>query len=758
MKRIIIALCLVATVARAEYTATFGSVAVTNNLRVTNNIAAGLTITAGMEITAGGNITAAGDITAGGVFYGDGSGISNMIAPALSAVLASGNDAAGMDITGAGDITAGGDIAAGGDITGFDLRATNNLYSEGSSYFYGPATFEEETYFTGLISGGSLYLTNTLTVTKISYFDGWLMANNDAYFSKGVNVAGWDLLQLYGSGETLPVYMSNVVAIATQAITAASIGALTNETDTLATVTARGNNLPGTISNNLFSIGADYSFYGGSVFNFVRNTQTNMSDLRWYKRNDTNVPANYFAMGPDYAMNTNFFALAFVNKLNRDIMAVGTDDDIMGRFSFGDCLPDAASQVTVVDLDTNITRSLTIGANRTGVQVTAHLNDGGGVGYFIDGLNLARNSENTANWIQWSQGNGAADWRIGMTTQSYDFAFYNENGAPSSPGAPGTEYLRIARNSGFVGVGTNAPAARLHVQGNAIVETNLTVLGLAGIGTASPQANLHVNGATTALKLEGSTTATLWMKDSGAGSNLKQMLMRTDDGFTTFRALNDASDAYTFDLLTLDHSSGRVGIGTTTPSERLHVVGNVLASGSVTASNFVQSAGGWNDLSFPVQNIYAQGLTDIEYLAVSNSVLFKSTCNTNFASDNAWLVGQLPHSAATNAAYVSPHIHFIQSSATQTNMFLIRYKTYKTGGQVPDTWTDLWLTNNVFPYTTGTIHQIAYDSGIPGPFGISQNFDIKIWSRGGTPCQMKYFDVHYRQDSFGSDEELSKGF
>jgi hypothetical protein len=185
---------------------------------------------------------------------------------------------------------------------------------------------------------------------------------------------------------------------------------------------------------------------------------------------------------------------------------------------------------------------------------------------------------------------------------------------------------------------------------------------------------------------------------------------------------------------------------------------NFYGSGSVTASNFVQSSGGWNDLSFPVQNIYAQGLTDIEYLAVSNSVLFKSTCNTNFSSDNAWLVGQLPHSAATNSAYVSPHVHFIQSSATQTNMFFIRYKTYKTGGQVPDTWTDLPLTNNVFPYTTGTIHQITYGAGIPGPFGISQNFDIKIWSRGGVACQMKYFDVHYRQDSFGSDQELSKDF
>jgi hypothetical protein len=178
----------------------------------------------------------------------------------------------------------------------------------------------------------------------------------------------------------------------------------------------------------------------------------------------------------------------------------------------------------------------------------------------------------------------------------------------------------------------------------------------------------------------------------------------------------------------------------------------------VYADNFIQTAGGWTDLSFPVSTIYAFGLTDVEYNAPSNAIIFNTTCNTNFSSDHVWLVGQLPHSAATNAAYVNPHIHFLQSSATQTNMFLIRYKTYKAGGQVPDTWTDLPLTNNAFSYSTGTIHQITYGAGIPGPFGISQNFDIKVWSRGGQACQLKFFDIHYQQDSFGSDQEFSKGF
>jgi hypothetical protein len=176
------------------------------------------------------------------------------------------------------------------------------------------------------------------------------------------------------------------------------------------------------------------------------------------------------------------------------------------------------------------------------------------------------------------------------------------------------------------------------------------------------------------------------------------------------------------------------------------------------ATNDPRYLTGWEDLSFPTESIYAFGLTDIEYNVPSNSILFKTTCNTNFSTDHVWLVGQLPHSAKTNAASCNPHIHFVQTSSTQTNMFLIRYKTYKIGDQISSTWTDIPLTNNAFAYTTGTIHQIAYGSGIPGPFGLSQNFDIKIWSRGGVACQLKFFDIHYQQDSFGSDAEYSKSF
>jgi hypothetical protein len=232
----------------------------------------------------------------------------------------------------------------------------------------------------------------------------------------------------------------------------------------------------------------------------------------------------------------------------------------------------------------------------------------------------------------------------------------------------------------------------------------------------------------------------------GAGDG---KIYKVEVGSTTTNSVNILGDMTVYGSVTAE--DGFIGDGS-------GLTGITAAQVGAIATNDARYREGWTDLSFPTESIYAFGLTDIEYNVPSNSVLFKTSCSTNFSTDHVWLVGQLPHSAKTNAADCRPHIHYMQNSSTQTNMFLIRYKTYKIGEQIPSTWTDLPLTNNAFAYTTGTIHQIAYGSGIPGPFGLSQNFDIKIWSRGGVACQLKFFDIHYQQDSFGSDSEFSKSF
>ena len=121
-----------------------------------------------------------------------------------------------------------------------------------------------------------------------------------------------------------------------------------------------------------------------------------------------------------------------------------------------------------------------------------------------------------------------------------------------------------------------------------------------GIGTSSPENNLHIftDGGTEGLTIKSTgNTANLLVSDtnrSGAGSNMfllgakwngtyvADILFITgsdttnkDDGIITFRT---ASSGTLSEKMRID-SSGRVGIGTSSPSSKLHVNGNFTSTG-----------------------------------------------------------------------------------------------------------------------------------------------------------------------------------
>jgi hypothetical protein len=103
-------------------------------------------------------------------------------------------------------------------------------------------------------------------------------------------------------------------------------------------------------------------------------------------------------------------------------------------------------------------------------------------------------------------------------------------------------------SEGAVGIGTASPTQKLDIAGSATVSGNL------GIGTTSPTAKLEVIGTAKATEFVG------------GGSGLTGLLPDTD---------------WVVSEPNVYRATGNVGIGTTSPSQKLHVAGNAVFSGNV---------------------------------------------------------------------------------------------------------------------------------------------------------------------------------
>jgi hypothetical protein len=121
-----------------------------------------------------------------------------------------------------------------------------------------------------------------------------------------------------------------------------------------------------------------------------------------------------------------------------------------------------------------------------------------------------------------------------------------------------TEYMRI-NSVGNVGIGTTSPAAKLDVAGAVTLSTNTSFPG----PTMTSALLYHA----------GTTGLTMY----GAGST-HDFLLANKNGADVLAIPTGTTNAY---------FTGNVGIGTTTPSEMLDVVGNVNATGTITGGNIV---------------------------------------------------------------------------------------------------------------------------------------------------------------------------
>ena len=105
-----------------------------------------------------------------------------------------------------------------------------------------------------------------------------------------------------------------------------------------------------------------------------------------------------------------------------------------------------------------------------------------------------------------------------------------------------------------------------------VERVTITSAGKVGIGTTSPVSQLHTKteGDLVAIFEDGDNPFIL-LKDANAGVNLKYAGLRLNGNLLSLGKTNDVISAFT-DYMSVNTSSGNVGIGTTSPGAKLDVV------------------------------------------------------------------------------------------------------------------------------------------------------------------------------------------
>jgi hypothetical protein len=170
-------------------------------------------------------------------------------------------------------------------------------------------------------------------------------------------------------------------------------------------------------------------------------------------------------------------------------------------------------------------------------------------------------------------GNANHGIKRGYTVNGNDVGFYTTSGDLYLSTTNTTPQF-VLKNSGNVGIGTTTPTAKLEVLGGVLGGVIDNKLEIARFSSTIANASL-LKIFNTRLKAGGDWTS--------ASTRIQQTIDVTDMGYLEFNPNNGlyglALGTQTGESMRLANG-GNIGIGTTTPTEKLEVAGNVVLSGA----------------------------------------------------------------------------------------------------------------------------------------------------------------------------------
>ena len=150
----------------------------------------------------------------------------------------------------------------------------------------------------------------------------------------------------------------------------------------------------------------------------------------------------------------------------------------------------------------------------------------------------------------------------------------------------GPSFKSFIQNSGNIFTISNKAPGNINLMTADIARLSITNAGNVGIGTVSPAAKLHVEGN---LRLNN-TTPQLGLYSGGV---FKGFIQTSNEVLTVSNKGSASLNLMTNDAVRVSiNNSGEVGLGTTTPQSRLHVIGVARIDATNPTLNFFNGAAG----------------------------------------------------------------------------------------------------------------------------------------------------------------------